>query len=755
MSRRRTFPSLPCLALALIAATASAAEPAAPLPADAVEAGAPVCRQSVPGRPRVALVMSGGGARGAAHAGVLEVLEELRIPIDCIAGTSSGAIVGGLYAAGLTPAEALSTYTEVDWDRTFSDKPSRRIRSFRRKLDDATYISALEVGIVGGELRLQSGVIAGQNINTLLKTATLHASLVRDFDSLAVPFRAVATDMSTGQMVVLKRGDLAQAIRASMSVPAIFAPVEIDGRLLADGGLVRNVPVDVARAMGADIVIAVDVGTPLAGRKDLNDLVGLSVQVINVLTQQNVDASVASLGPRDVLLHPALGDLGSTEFNRAAEAAAIGRDAARQSARELGALSASNEVWAEYLARQRRTVSRALHIDFVRVAGNSRVPTPLIMARLRTTPGDDISLARVYRDIERVYAMDDFEQVFFDLIDEDGKIGLEVRVREKPWGPDYLKAGIKVADDLDGNSEFSVMLQHLRTNVNSFGAEWRNEIWIGNPRGLSTEFYQPLDFHDDWFLAIGAELDSRPLNLYTGDLQTSSYQRVQTRLNLDIGRQISNFGEVRLGWLRGSVANDLRIGLPVLPAADEDIGTLRLDATVDQLDEPYFPTGGFYARLSGHMSRIGLGATYDYDRVELETGGVVSFGRSSVMGQISLGSSTGDDLPVWDEFPLGGFLSLSGYNYDQLRSDQSFAARVIYYNRVPGLPEVIAEDVFVGASAEAGNVWVYTVDPSLGDLKYGGSLFVALKTFLGPIHVAAGIAEGGRITYYFTLGRTF
>ena len=753
MSRRRSLFLLPLLAL--MPALGLAAEPAVPLPADAKAAAAPVCRQSVPGRPRVALVLSGGGARGAAHSGVLEVLEELRVPIDCIAGTSAGAIVGGLYAAGLTPAETLSTYTDVDWDRTFSDKPTRRIRSFRRKLDDATYISALEVGIVAGELRLQSGVVAGQNINSLLKTKTLHASLQRDFDQLPIPFRAVATDMSTGRMVVLRSGDLAQAIRASMSVPAIFAPVEIDGRLLADGGLVRNVPVDVARAMGAEVVIAVDVGTPLAGRKDLNDLVGLSVQVINVLTQQNVDASVASLGARDVLLHPELGELGSTDFDRAAEAAAIGRDAARRSAPLLGALSVSGEAWGEYIVRQRRTVPRALRVDFLRVAGNSRVPTEQIMARLRTRPGADIALPAVYRDIERVYAMDDFEQVFFDLVEERERIGLEVRVREKPWGPNYIKAGIKVADDLDGNSQFSVMLQHLRTNVNRYGAEWRNELWVGNPRGFHTEFYQPLDFNDDWFLSVGAGLDSREMNLYTGELQTSSYLRGQVRMNFDIGRQISNFGEVRLGLLRGYTSKELRIGVPVLPVADEDIGTLRLDAMVDQLDEPYFPTDGFYAKLSGHASRIDLGATSDYDRLAFETGGVFSLGRNTVMAQLAYGTGAGDDIPVWDEFTLGGFLSLSGYNYEQLRSDQMFAARVIYYNRVPGMPKVIAEDLFVGASAEAGNVWAYTAEPQIDELLYGGSLFIALNTFLGPIHVAAGFAEGGRVTYYFTLGRTF
>jgi NTE family protein len=713
------------------------------------------CGAHVAGRPRVGLVLSGGGARGAAHAGVLEVLEARHIPVDCIVGTSAGAIVGGLYAAGLAPDQALATYTDVDWDRAFSDAPTRRIRSFRRKLDDATYLGRFEVGIVDGEVRLPSGVIAGQNINTLLKTATLHTYRLRDFDRLAIPFRAIATDMTTGEMVVLERGDLAQAMRASMSVPAIFAPVEIDGRLLADGGLVRNLPIDVARGMGAEVIIVVDAGTPLAQQSELRDIVGLTVQVINVLTQQNVDRSLATLGPQDLLLRPDLDGIGATDFERAREANQRGSDAARAADARLAPLVASDAEWAAYLAHQRRAQQALPRIDFVRVLGNQRVPTKLITARLVTAPGGQLDLKRVFRDIERVYAMDDFEQVFFDLVEEGASTGLEIKVREKQWGPNYLKAGLKVADDLSGASQFSLLVNHLRTNVNRSGGEWRNELKIGNPRGIASEFYQPFDESDDLFVAVGAQRDGRQLNLFAGDVRTSAYQRTISQLTLDIGRQISNFGEVRLGLRRGQVDNTLRIGAPGPLGPQEDIGALRLFASVDQLDQPYFPTTGYYARLGGYWSRQSLGATSDYERFTFASGTAFSHGRNTVVLEGEVGSSGGSVLPAWDQFTLGGFLSLSGYEYDQLRGDRYLSLRGLYYYRAPGLPAALADDLYFGMSLEAGNVWPAGSAIDASELRYGGSLWVGLNTLVGPVHVAVGLGEDSRIIYYFTLGRTF
>lgn len=730
--------------LALIAAPAAAAEDGA------------ICVPTVPGRPSVGLVLSGGGARGAAHVGVLRVLEELHIPIDCIAGTSSGAIVGGLYAAGLDPDQVQRVYIDVDWNRAFSDRPSRRTRSFRRKLDDAAYLGNLELGIVDGSFRLPSGVIAGQHINTLLKTATLHTPSSATFDQLAIPFRAVATDMSTGRMVVLGKGDLARAMRASMSVPAIFAPVEIDGRLLADGGLVRNLPVDVARVMGADIIIAVDVGTPLAGRKELGDLVGLSVQVINVLTQQNVDQSLSTLRGDDILLTPALGDLGATSFERGPEAVGIGRKAAEDQREMLARLAVSDEEWQRYLVRQRQQDRDSPTIAFIRVTGNTRVASELIESRIRTQTGERLKLDRVYRDVERVYAMDDFEQVYFDLVKEGARTGLELHVREKSWGPNYLKFGVKLDDDLEGSTHFTLLLNHLRTNVNRTGGEWRNELRIGMPRGIATEFYQPLDSFDDWFFAVGANYDSRETDYYTGDVQDSTYRKATAEYGIDFGRQVSTFGEVRLGYRAGQVRNQRLIGVtvPGLPSQDE-LGVFRIRATVDQLDDPYFPTAGYYSRIAADFSRQDYGATLDYDKLSFVAGGAYSWERNTWVLEGSWGDDNGTGLPLWDQFALGGFLDLAGYRTQQLRGDRFVAARAIYYNRVPGLPEALADDLYLGMSVEVGNTWLGAQQIELDDLRYGGSLFVGLRTFVGPIHFAVGMGEDSRVTYYFSLGRTF
>jgi NTE family protein len=556
--------------------------------------------------------------------------------------------------------------------------------------------------------------------------------------------------------VVLERGDLAQAMRASMSVPAIFAPVEIDGRLLADGGLVRNLPVDVARVMGADVIIAVDVGTPLAGKQELADLVGLSVQVINVLTQQNVDQSLEQLRADDVLIKPPLGELGATDFERAREAVGIGRDAARAALAPLATLAVPEDQWQAFLARQRHQQGKVPVVGFVRVTGNQRVATELIESRLNTEPGQPLKLERVYRDVERVYAMDDFEQVFFDLVEEDGRTGLEVRVREKSWGPNYLKFGVKIADDLDGSTRFSLLVNHLRTNVNRRGAEWRNELKVGMPRGIATEFYQPLDTYDDWFFAMGAGHDSREDDYFTGDVQDATYRRALTTYGFDFGRQVSTFGEVRIGYRGGQVANEKLIGVPVAGVVpDEDVGTVRFRATVDQLDDPYFPTSGFYARLAADASRQRLGALADYDKFSFVAGGAYSWARNTWVLEGSYGDDRGSGLPLWDQFTLGGFLDLAGYRQQQLRGDRFVAARAIYYNRVPGLPEALADDLYLGMSVEAGNTWTGAQQIELDDVRYGGSLFVGMRTFVGPIHLAVGMAEDSRVTYYFSLGRTF
>ena len=262
-------------------------------------------------QPRIGLVLSGGGARGMAHVGVIQVLEEMKIPIHCVAGTSMGAIVGGLYAAGMSPAEMEKFVTSMEWNEAFKDKPPPSELSFRRKQEAADYLINFDLGYKDGKFAIPKGLLQGQNLNLILKSLLFHTETIDDFNKLNIPFRAVATDIETGDAVIMGKGDLVKAIRASMSIPGVFAPVEIDGKILVDGGVANNLPIDVARQMGADVVIAVDISTKLSTRKQLTSSVEITAQLTSIMIQRNTAEQIKTLGEEDILIQPELGDLGS------------------------------------------------------------------------------------------------------------------------------------------------------------------------------------------------------------------------------------------------------------------------------------------------------------------------------------------------------------------------------------------------------------------------------------------------------------
>src|SRR5277367_6713825 len=302
-------------------------------------------------RPRICLVLSGGGARGMAHIGVLKVLEELKIPVDCIAGTSVGAIVGGLYASGMTALEIDSTIRSLDWQEAFRDAPPRRDLAFRRKQDDRNFLVRLPLGLKHGRILLPKGLIQGQKLQETLRQLTLPFSNTTNFDLLPTPFRAVATDLETGNAVLMDKGDLAIAMRASMSAPGVFAPVEVDGRLLVDGGLAENLPINVARAMHADVLIVSDVSFPLQGRSALDSALSISNQMLAILVRKDSDRQRATLGPQDILIEPNLGSATATDFTVPANVIAGGENAARDAVSKLSAYSVGEAAYRDYLAR--------------------------------------------------------------------------------------------------------------------------------------------------------------------------------------------------------------------------------------------------------------------------------------------------------------------------------------------------------------------------------------------------------------------
>jgi NTE family protein len=404
-------------------------------------------------RPAIGLVLSGGGARGAAHVGVIRVLEEQKVPIDCITGTSMGSIIGGLYASGMTTDELEQTLRTLDWDDALQDDPKREHRPFRRKREDDEFLLQASPGISDrGEIKLPSGFIQGQKLGLVLKQLTLPVAEVDDFDRLSIPFRAVATDIVTGHEVVLGSGDLATAMRASMSVPGAFSAVEIDGKLLVDGGMANNIPVSVAREMGADIVIAVDISTPLATRDEIKNVLSITAQLTGFLTNANAEVSRASLTDDDILIVPDLGDITSADFDRSGEAIPTGRVAAEGKVPQLRRLSLSEEQFTTHVAARKPQPAQPSIIDFVRLDNRSRISDDAISARLHIETGKPLDVPSLERDLNNIYGSDLYESVSYDIVEEDGKTGVVVTAVEKSWGPNYLQGGLA----LEGNSAATI-----------------------------------------------------------------------------------------------------------------------------------------------------------------------------------------------------------------------------------------------------------------------------------------------------------
>ncbi|MEE9292831.1 MAG: patatin-like phospholipase family protein [Acidobacteriota bacterium] len=709
------------------------------------------------GRPRTCLVLSGGGARGAAHVGVLKVLEEMRIPIDCIAATSMGSIVGGLYASGASPEFLVDEFVGIDWDDALNDSPPRKHISFRRKEDDDEPLFRFELGIGRGGITLPSGLIAGQKLEFILRSLTMHASAIHDFDDLPIPFRAIATDLNNGEMVVLKGGDLADALRASMSVPGIFTPVELDGIMLIDGGIVRNFPVDVARAMGADRLIAVDVSTPPGGVGQDVNLFGVASQTSDLLAYRNVREQRALLTDEDLLIVPELTGVSFMNFHQVEEAMHRGEAAARAAADGLARFSVLEDEYAQFVAEHRRGAPRRvpeIRVDAIRVTGLDRVDPRIVNSRLKTRPGASIALDHLQEDLEKIYRIGEFEQVDFRILREGEASILEIDAREKSWGPGYLRFGLGLESDLAGDGEFTFVANYRRTHMNKLGAEWKSILKLGDVNGLFTEFFQPLDFSSFWFVAPQIEYlrDKDERFLDSGALALIDDKRLLGAL--DIGVQFRNYGEIRIG-AGGGTLDIADLTSPGLPKSDIDLGGWRAKITIDQLDNAHFPREGGRAEAKLLLSRESLGADQAYDKLEVRTVYADSFGRHTFLGALAFGTDLGSDIPFYDEFRLGGFLNLSGLPRDRLQGDVSGNLAMIYYREIGRVNPNLGGGVYVGASLEAGNVWDDVGSAGFSDLRYAGLVFMGAETLMGPLYLGYGLSEGGEDSFYLFLGQLF
>lgn len=704
-------------------------------------------------RPRIGLVLSGGGARGAAHVGVLKVLEELRIPIDIITGTSMGSVTGGLYAYGYSPLELEEKLVTTDWIDVFQDNPLRAQRNLRRKQDDYNYLIKLEAGFKNGSFKLPTGLIQGQKLDLMLRS--LMPDAPDNFDELPIPFRAVAQDIESGEVVAMGTGDIVSAMRGSMTIPGVFAPVEREGRLLVDGGFANNLPVQLARAMGADILIVVDLSGELLKRDKLTSPLSILNQNMGFMIKRNTRAQLAALGDKDILIQPDLNTFSSTDFWRVAEMIKQGSIAARLQTSRLGQHSLTES---DYQARANRLRSRqpvAKMINKIVLDNDSKLAPEVIKSYITVKPGERLNIASLEKDIQRLYGLNIFEQVSYEITGPDDSAVLTIHIRKKSWGPNYIRFGLNLESNFQGSSRYNLASSITSTPINSYGGEWRTELQIGSDQYISTEFYQPLDEAQDYFARANATYSELHFARYQDGEQLSDYKNSSATLNLSLGRNFSNHTQFQVGVIKGKGDTDLLIGSRPAPEQDFNLGAGYVSLAYDQLDSVNFPKHGALSSVRWVSSRESLGADVDQDSVAINTLWAKTWGRNTFILWAGLTGVVESDTPAADSFALGGFLNLSGYRKQELTGRYAGIARLIYFNKMGGNESLFNIPFYVGGSLEAGNTWNNKDDISTSSLKTAGSLIVSFDTPVGPLYLAKGFANGGNSEYYFFLGRSF
>jgi NTE family protein len=704
--------------------------------------------------PRLVLVLSGGGARGAAHVGVLKVLEELHVVPDMVVGTSMGSIVGGLYAAGWSPDDIEKLLESVDWNAVFSDTITRADRSFRRKQDDRPQMIPAKLRFRKFKPYLPPGVLGGQNLELFLRSLEIQSSGERDFDRLPIRYRAVATDIATGEVVVIGRGSLATAMRASMSIPGALPPVELDGRRLVDGGASANLPVGIAQELGATHIIAIDISSPLkpAG-EELNDFISVLDRLYNIMTVSNRVIDSGRLRGGDVLIRPELGDISFVDFQRTAEAVGVGEKAAREKGDILRTYAGDEAAWVAFVAgRHPRPLAGAL-IDRIRLENSSPVADELIRRVLALAPGQSADDATLRPALLRLFSLD-YLGLIKDRLETlpDGSRELVITTPPPRYGRNRLQLGISLAGDFQGDSQYAIVLRHQLLAANQRGGEWQNGLQFGEAGVLESGFYQPLDYGMRWFVHPQAGLYRETQRLWADGRAVAEYRMSRAVVRLDAGRVLGSWGELRVGAYFSGYRGENRLGASVFPDLSEHRAAAEASFRIDSLSSRAFPRDGADLKLRYTRSTRALGSDSDFEQVHGRGSFALTAGENTLRPELEYGDSRGDAGSVFSLFQLGGLSHLAGLGASELLGEKVAFAQLAGYRRLKKLDlGGLHVRVFAGVSVEAGNVYGHH-DPITGSsLRTGWSAFLGADTPIGPAYIAYG-DTGGRSRVYVTIG---
>ncbi|UTM58849.1 patatin-like phospholipase family protein [Photobacterium sp. CCB-ST2H9] len=721
-------------------------------------------------RIKVGLVLGGGGAKGAAHVGVLKALEEMQIPVDYIVGTSMGAYVGGLYASGMSADEIEAILNTVDWASGYEDRVKRSERRVREKQQEDRFQIITDFGFSFWEIKVPRGFVQGQTMGEILRTTSGNLPWMASFDELPIPYRAVATDIEHLKPVVLSGGDLAESMQASMSVPGLLPPVKLDGKLLVDGGITNNLPISVVKAMGADVVIAVDISNDFKTADELTDYLVVMDQLTDFMVRDNAARQESLLQDADFLLRPDIQGITTTDFDRMPEAFDSGYHTVQAQRFQLSALGSAT-IYQDYIekkqaARRQLEFLEEGRIDEIKLINNSDYADAVLLDRLQLKPGMKVNTEKLEKSVRDLYALDRFERVDYRIVRRNDRHILILEVKAKSWGPNFIDMRFALEDDFANNTDYSIGLALTATGLSEKGAEWRNELEYGSDKRIASELYVPFTSDQEWFSVLGMAYDVTNTHVTVSgeepdlrkidDFLAARFSDVS--IDSSIGWQPALWQEFRLGYLFGNGETEFP-GILQLGREKRSSRRIYLRYNLDTLDDFTLPKDGHYflAEVASSDDSVRYkGEKFSDSSLHFDIGwkGAYTFGRHTVMGKAEYGKVRSDADLRLDPKELGGFLNLSGIPKNSLSGNNKlFSALVYRYHLMDNDFGLFNSSIYLGGSVEWGGVY-NNPDLSASEIPgyYAGSIFTGITTPFGPFILAYGQTEEDLSSFYLFFG---
>src|SRR6266571_4560240 len=701
-------------------------------------------------RPTIGVALEGGGAMGLAHIGVLKWFEEHHIPVDYVAGTSMGGLVGGFYAMGMSPDELKTLIEGMDWRKILGDRTPYEDLAFRRKEDQRAYPNSLIFGLRGG-LSLPSGLNAGHQIGLLIDRVTLPYDEVPSFDALPVPFRCVATDLVSQKPYVFKDGSLAVALRATMSIPGAFSPVNDGKAVFVDGGLVDNLPTDVVRQMGAEIVIAIHLEPTPVEAKDIQSVFSVLNHSVRVLLEEN---EVRSLAQADAVVSVPLAEFTTVDYAKSAQIMKRGYDATNVRARLLEAFALDDADWQEHQrVREARKRSDIPTPQFIEVRGTTAHEATDVIRYVKRFQGKPINPEKLDEVLTRLTGVGRYDSAGYRLVAKNGQPGLLVQVVEKNYAPPMFQTAFEVDGSQSGNVDFTMGTRFTFMDVAGFRSEWRTDVLLGNTYGIQTELFRPFRAESRWFFAPHADASDTAFPIYAKNDPLADYRIYRTNIGGDVGYSFGRFSELRVGYEVGSLNTKLRLGSPEIPSVEGRVGQTRLHYLLDHTDDPVIPRRGFSAETNFRWFDQSPGANGGFPSMDLKWGYFQPIARSASLFLESEGGTTfGSSSTGVPQFFLGGPVRLSAYGQNEFQGNQYYLFRGGFLRDLLILPPFLGKKVYAVGSYEIGKMYGVTTRSELPDDVAAGFL---AETALGPFFIGGSVGDSGHRKWFFQLGRVF